>query len=71
MNFHFFAGYPGVGMETTWPREFMGELDKKIKTHLESECSNVRIDFLGKHGGTLVCHLLLDLKVPGSKFDKD
>ena len=26
---------------------------------------------LGKHGGTLVNHLLQDLKVPGSNLDKD
>ena len=25
----------------------------------------------GKHGGTLVCHLLEDLKIPGSNLDKD
>ena len=25
----------------------------------------------GKHKGTLVCHLLQDLKIPGSNFDKD
>ena len=25
----------------------------------------------GKHGGTLICHLLQDLKIPGSNLDKD
>ena len=26
---------------------------------------------IGNHSGTLVCHLLRDLKVPGSNLDKD
>ena len=33
--------------------------------------SNFVAEKNSKHGGTLVYHLLQDLKVPGSKLDKD
>ena len=44
----------------------VGALDFERFAAAKYELINAR-----KHGGTMVCHLLQDLKVPGSNLEKD